>query len=86
MLQVRDDSLLSRDRMNVCAKDYVPPVSRWQGRSLKGRRSQLCMLLIDENAIFEPQKMGGDGNGPSMPFVTLVNLAIKGVSTGPIVK
>jgi hypothetical protein len=37
------------------------------------------MSLIDENAIFEqPQKMGGDGNGPSMPFFTLLNLAIKG--------
>jgi hypothetical protein len=37
------------------------------------------MSLIDENAIFEPQKMGGDGNGPSIPFFTLLNLPIKGV-------
>ena len=67
--------------MNVRAKDCASCL-KVAGQSLKGRRSQLCMSLIDENAIFEPQKMGGDGNGPSMPFFTLLNLVFKGVLTG----
>jgi hypothetical protein len=72
-------SLLSRDRVKVCAKDCVPA-----GTVSERSAVSVCMSLIDENAIFELQRMGGDGNGPSMPFFTLLNLAIKGVLTGPM--